>query len=40
MKNYIFKDIDEHIEVFSANGVFLFSADSIEEAWEEIKEEM
>ena len=31
-----FKNVNGHIEVYSAQGEFLFSADTMEEAWREL----
>ena len=31
-----FKYVGGHVEVYSENGEFLFSADSMSEAWEEL----
>ncbi|MDD6319931.1 MAG: hypothetical protein PUA63_03600 [Oscillospiraceae bacterium] len=35
-----FKYVSGHIEVFSAAGEFLFSADTMQEAWEDYRAEM
>ena len=34
--NMQFKTVCGHIEVYGANGEFLFSADTMEEAWREL----
>lgn len=31
-----FKIVGGHVEVYSAEGEFLFSADTMQEAWEEL----
>ncbi len=31
-----FKNVNGHIEVYSGTGEFLFSADTMEEAWREL----
>ena len=31
-----FKHVNDHIEVYSQDGEFLFSADTMEEAWREL----
>lgn len=39
MSDYIFEYVDGHIEVRNLSGEFLFSADTAEEAWREIRGE-
>ncbi len=31
-----FKNVGGHIEVYGADGAFLFSADTMQEAWKEV----
>lgn len=35
-----FRYVAGHIEVYSATGEFLFSADTMQEAWEDYQDEM
>lgn len=35
-----FRYVAGHIEVYSAAGEFLFSADTMQEAWEDYQDEM
>ena len=35
-----FRYVEGHIEVYSATGEFLFSADTMQEAWEDYQDEM
>ncbi|MFV0411875.1 MAG: hypothetical protein ACK5L3_01230 [Oscillospiraceae bacterium] len=35
--NYIFKFVSGHVEVYTQSGSFLFSADSQQEAMEELR---
>ncbi len=35
-----FRHVAGHIEVYSATGEFLFSADTMQEAWEDYQDEM
>lgn len=37
MRDFEIKPVDDHVEVFM-HGQFIFSADTVEEAWEEIWE--
>lgn len=39
MRNYTFKFVDGHYEIYGSDGSFLFSADTQEEAIEELEEE-
>ena len=38
MMNYTLKSVGGHIEVFDANGRFVFSADTRQEALQDIRE--
>ena len=40
MKEFEMRNIGSHIEVYTAGGVFLFSADTVREAMEELEEEV
>ena len=37
MQGYIIRHVMEHVEVYNAAGDFLFSADTEQEAYDEIK---
>ena len=39
MKEFEMRNVGSHIEVYTAGGVFLFSADTVREAMEELEEE-
>lgn len=39
MKGFEMRNVGSHIEVYTAGGVFLFSADTVREAMEELEEE-
>ena len=39
MKEFEMLNVDSPIEVYTAGGVFLFSADTVREAMEELEEE-
>ena len=39
MKQVRMKPVGGHIEVYDANGMFLFSADNYDDAWDELREE-
>ena len=39
MKEIEMRNVGSHIEVYTAGGVFLFSADTVREAMEELEEE-
>lgn len=39
MKEFEMRNVGSHIEVYAAGGVFLFSADTVREAMEELEEE-
>ena len=36
MSTLQFRNVCDHIEVYDASGAFLFSADTMEEAWQEL----
>ena len=38
MKEYEMRYVGSHVEVYGANGAFLFSADTLREAMEELEE--
>ena len=38
MKEFEMRNVGSHIEVYTAGGVFLFSADTVREAMEELDE--
>lgn len=38
MMNYSIKTVFDHVEVYDMNGRFLFSADTQQEAYEELKQ--
>ena len=38
MKEYEMRYVGSHVEVYGANGAFLFSADTLREAMEELGE--
>ena len=38
MKEYELRYVGSHVEVYTGNGVFLFSADTVREAMEELDE--
>ena len=40
MKEFEMRNVGSHIEVYTAGGVFLFSADTVREAMEELEEEV
>ncbi len=39
MKEFEMRNVGSHIEVYTVGGVFLFSADTVREAMEELEEE-
>ena len=39
MKEFEMRNVGSHIEVYTSGGVFLFSADTVREAMEELEEE-
>lgn len=39
MKEFEMRNVGSHIEVYTVGGVFLFSADTVQEAMEELEEE-
>ena len=39
MREYEMRYVGSHVEVYGANGAFLFSADTMREAMEELDEE-
>ena len=40
MKEYEMRYVGSHVEVYGANGAFLFSADTMREAMEELEGEV
>lgn len=38
MKNFELRYVGCHVEVYTENGLFLFSADTVREAMEELRE--
>ena len=40
MKDFELRYVGSHVEVYTCSGVFLFSADTMQEAWEDYRDEM